>query len=247
MGRMAITETDDILSRGVCRETANRRKQLFAKFYRQEDSTLFTPFLNMDVPQLMFRYLDLWKEVKLTEWGKANKWVKIIRRSFEPEDLLRTEADFRMMLMCSNAIGKMQVKNNVLLPGCRDASVQVGTVRSMSPTRTPTRAASRPDTSSKGSTTPSILDMPDELRLASLRCTNDGMLDLKKLRRLATFEFMFSPHSVGRATVVVIRREMVSKGIEFLSDFYPEQLDRDYLSENSYHSARRNFKKARAE
>ena len=121
MGRMAITETDGILSRGVCRETANRRKQLFAKFYRQEDSTLFTPFLNMDVPQLMFRYLDLWKEVKLTEWGKANKWVKIIRRSFEPEDLLRTEADFRMMLMCSNAIGKMQVKNNVLLPGCRDA------------------------------------------------------------------------------------------------------------------------------
>ena len=185
--------------------------------------------------------------MSLTEWGTANKHESIIRRSFKPDDLLVIESDFRMILMCCNKCGRIQIQNDsILVAGERNATSHsitppCGTVRDTPGSGTATCKPTDDSTPRKIS-----YELPDELRLANLRCTKDGMVDMRRVHRLAAFEFMFHHHCKGKIGMA-IREDMVRNKLAIPSDFPPERFVDEKLSVTSINSGAKHIKQARNE
>ena len=100
---------------GIPCATARRRTILYPKFYHgiKRNSAAY---LSMDVPVIAHRYLSLWAGMKMT----SSNLGRTCRRSFHPEDLEVIEGDFRLILMCSNIIRKIQIVNNSVVASLRD-------------------------------------------------------------------------------------------------------------------------------
>ena len=81
---------------------AQRRSEFFSSFYRG-DKGGSTQYCNWDVPNIAARYLDFWKGVELTTWETK----RVRRRNFQPEHMDAIEADFRLILACSNYVGRI--------------------------------------------------------------------------------------------------------------------------------------------
>lgn len=143
----------------------------------------------------------------MTQWGEKNLG-SVGRRSFDPADLDAMETDFRTILMCSGAVGKMRVVNGEVVAVRRtgvvlDVSPQWKRKNGASTSRggtTPARAA-QCDRTVDGSkpagrlthavtppTQPGVL--PDCLRQKSLVCIIDGAIAWTKVRELASLESM---------------------------------------------------------
>ena len=73
-------------------------------------------YLSMDVPVIAHRYLSLWVGIKMT----LSNLGRTCQRSFRVEDLEVIEGDFRLILMCSNIIGKIQIVDNSVVASLRD-------------------------------------------------------------------------------------------------------------------------------
>lgn len=95
---------------------AIRRRNLYSKFYRR-DKGMSVPYRSHDVPAIAFRYHRMWNDVELMRSPPAG----ISKRMFKPEDLGMIEEDFRLILMCSNMIGKIQIVSNSVVASLRDS------------------------------------------------------------------------------------------------------------------------------
>lgn len=109
-GEVILGKADDDPS-AVSILIAKRRKASFAKFYRGEEANSRC-YKNWDVPNIAHRYLDLWDDIQLSNIDGD----RIRRRSFSPDDLDIIENDFRLILSCSNVIGKIDVVGNAVVP-----------------------------------------------------------------------------------------------------------------------------------
>ena len=347
-GSIPVNEKGTLLSEGAPRETITRRTSLHRKFYTGAESECIS-YMSRDVPHVAYRYLSLWDNVKLTDLGNDNKHTAISRRSFESEDLDTIAADFRMMLMCSNCIGRMQVVGNAVRAGARTASnylpaavVVTPSVRRAPPvtgrpstnttldiattsaagdttrisavatTAMRAYATGRPATatmldvaatsltsntthasamatnvaatpSPANNTTPAYATrlrstlstalayggvlrapgggndgedsfvkrityaLPQQLTLSNLRCTTkEGLVDMKQVERLASFEFMFHSHLKGKSSTT-IQEEMKRMKLAIPRDFMPEWFADGNLTIQSINSGKKNIKQARKE
>ena len=60
--------------------------------------------------------------MRLIVWGNEHKHTSVCRRSFLSDNLSTIEVDFRMMLMCCNCIGQIQVVRGAVITGKQSVS-----------------------------------------------------------------------------------------------------------------------------
>ena len=89
--------------------------------------------------------------------------------------------------------------------------------------------------------------LPQQLTLSNLRCTNkEGLVDMKQVKRLASFGFMFHSHLKGKSSAT-IQEEMKRMKLVFPRDFAPEWFADGNLTTQSINSGKKNIKQARKE
>ena len=165
-----------------------RRNKSYAKFYRG-DITQSACYQNWDVPMIAKDLLDMWMGVDLIETHRG----MICRRSFSTENLELIENDFRLILMCSNIIGKLEIVDNSVHAS---RSTSLWRVRTASGSRRrsapPTSPGATPTRTRTGSSSTRGM-LPDALRQKSLSCTIDidGAILWVKVAELASLESMF--------------------------------------------------------
>ena len=169
-----------------------RRRRHYKKFYRCETAECIT-YRNFDIPTIAAKFINIWQNTRMST-------DKPRRRSFSPNDLELIENDFRIMLVSSNIIGKFIVDGGRLLtsqspsanhvrvvaanlsPSSRNGSSSYHPTapvaqNNTSPTaRTTTPTRRRPTTETSHITPRNVLPLPDNLRLNSLKCTEDGVI-----------------------------------------------------------------------
>ena len=91
---------------------AERRKESYTKFYKDERYHLKC-YQNFDVQAIDFRFLYMWDGLKLS--NKTPKPDNIRQRCFSPANLEMIEKYFRLILACSNIIGRIDVEESELV------------------------------------------------------------------------------------------------------------------------------------
>ena len=91
---------------------AERRKESYTKFYKDERYHLKC-YQNFDVQAIDFRFLYMWDGLKLS--NKTPKPDNIRRMCLSPANLETIENDFRLIIVCSNIIGRMYVEERELV------------------------------------------------------------------------------------------------------------------------------------
>ena len=190
---------DDSFKKLPATVVRRRRKQQFKYFFAGERSDC-TPFMNYDVPAIAASCIDIWEGVEMTS-------DVVRRRSFHPRDLDMIETDFRIMLVATNIIGKFVHGDGNDITAClsrRSARGHRLANNNSQPTTTPAAAAppstprppptlvvTPPPATGAGSGSDVF---PDTLRLAALRCTDEGAILWDMVNELASLELMFQLH-----------------------------------------------------
>ena len=97
---------NDTIPRFLPKLISARRKKSHVKFYRG-DLMRSQCYLSWDVPSIALNSLDMWTAVHVVETRRET----ICWRSFKPHDLEMIENDFRLILMCSGILGRIEVAN----------------------------------------------------------------------------------------------------------------------------------------
>jgi len=199
---------------------ARHRKKFYLNFYKGQEQDSVT-YRNYDVPAVAAKHLWLWPEMKM-------KSHRIRHRSFSPEDLLVIEADFRLMIVSSNILGrggKLILQDNALRPACNTRESRTPVVIGTSPTPMPTvdRLTPQSPAATQHSPTPCSTDgsttFPDALRLECIKCTDDGTILWDMISELASLELLFQLVTTGDCSWGALEDEMLSKGVTCLLTF----------------------------
>ena len=91
---------------------AKRKKESYSKFYKGKREHIKCD-QNFDVSDIAFRFLDLWDGLELS--NKTPKPDNIRQRCFSPANLEMIEKYFRLILACSNIIGRIDVEESELV------------------------------------------------------------------------------------------------------------------------------------
>ena len=237
-----------------------RRRESFTKFYQgnKYDSRVYC---NWDVPHIAHKHVDLWEGVTLSTVNPGS----IRRRAFSPEDLDMIEMDFRLILSCSNIIGKVVIIDNALVASKSTRRVRSRITNRSSPSLTtpssnntssepPVRQATdinsssddgTPPTPSSGVNTPSIVTgtIPDFLRQKSLQCTIDGTILWVSIPELASLELMFVLATKYDVVLDCIEVEMEKRGVALPESVHP--LDLYPMSQRDLSNVMKNINSAR--
>ena len=85
-GSMPVNENGALLSEGVPHKTITQRKDLHPKFYIGAECEC-VPYMNMDASHIVYHYIELWDNARLTVWENANIYTSVRCRSFESNNL----------------------------------------------------------------------------------------------------------------------------------------------------------------
>ena len=198
---------------------SERRQKSYAKFYRG-DLTQSACYRNWDVPTIAIDSLDMWMGVDvINTWGRT-----ISRRSLSTENLELIENDFRLILMCSNIIGRIEIVDNSVHASRSTTPWRVRTAsgRGRRPAP-PASPAATPTRSRTASPSPNTI-LPDALRQKSLWCTIDGAILWVKVAKLASLELML--HVAVKDDIVwdCIETEMEKRGVALPDTVHPIDL-----------------------
>mmetsp|Transcript_18978 Transcript_18978/g.34978 ORF Transcript_18978/g.34978 Transcript_18978/m.34978 type:complete len:213 (+) Transcript_18978:428-1066(+) len=172
----------------------------------------------------------MWAGVELTS-DLHDKRIR--RRSFSPEDLDMIEQDFRLILSCSNIIGRIEVLDNMVVAKQSTRPIVDGPRPPMNAyPSSQTRASANesapevesPSCNEVGNETVTPGTIPETLCLKSLYCTIDGSILWAMVPELASLELMF--HLVTECDFAWdhIELEMQKRGVELPEFVHPMDL-----------------------
>ena len=180
------------------------------------------------------------------------KSQRIRRRSFFPEDLLVIEADFRLMIVSSNILGKggkLILQDNAIRPArnTRESRTPIVIGTSPTPMSTVNRLTPRSPAATQHLATARITDgnstLPDVLRLEYIKCTDDGIILWDMISELASLELLFQMVTTGDYAWDALEDEMLSKGVDMPSNF--QAIEVYLMTKRNLSNARQNINMAR--
>jgi len=89
-----------------------RRRQSYVKFFMSNLGE-YAPYRNYDIPVIIKNCIHLWPDIKSALPDDLEE-REPRHRTFYPEHLDKIEEDIRLLLVVSNKIGKLEVREGVL-------------------------------------------------------------------------------------------------------------------------------------
>ncbi len=229
-----------------------RRGKLYKHFFSGAKKECIR-YLNYDVPVIAARFADSWDGVQISTRSKIPR-----RRSFHPDKLEEIEHDFRLILLVSNKVGRLDYDSNSLRARFSLRHVKP---RDTTPSTTVPSPAQHPapevrpvqetpQAENVGRRNPvsrgcgsALNELPDCLRKASLLCTDEGSIMWDTVSELASLELLFLLHMKDNVVWDSLKDIMASKGVQLPDCFHPRELPS--LTESNKTNALRNINAAR--
>lgn len=169
------------------KSVAERRRNNYTKFVRGDELN-DGGYSRHDVMQIIDDYRD---ELDIQPSAKS-------KRSYSPSDLERVKDVLRLMIVASNKCGKLEVTNGQLVPdkSLRPARGDITSTTTKQPAAAVTPAVKKRTTQTQCTPkeiafTPTASKSHGALKLESIRCTSNGMINMLQVRELSSLELLF--------------------------------------------------------
>ena len=180
------------------------------------------------MPTIAHRFLDILDGVQLSSIDGD----RIRKRSFSSDNLKIIENDFRLILSCSNFVGKIDVVEDIVVPTSSNQITHThiggGSIpRQRSSHESPTQSPSSNtpmaiSISNPSGSTPS--GIPNALRLKSIMCTMNGSILWAMVQELASLELIFDLVTTCDFAWDHVEMEMTRSGVALSETIHPLDL-----------------------